>query len=1064
MNRMLAWFAKNGVAPNLMLVLIIASGLLTLQSLPKEVFPEFSSELITVTVPYLGAAPEEVEEAVCARIEERVQDIEAVKRVRSTAAEGTGVVTIELLPGADVRAALDDVKSRVDAIDSFPEETEKPIVKEVILRRGVINVAVSGNAEEQSLKHLAEQVRDELLALPEVTQVELAVARPYEISIEVSESALRRWGLSFAEVANAVRRSSLDLPGGSVKTRGGEILLRTEGQAYTGREFEELVLLTRPNGDRLTLGEVATVVDGFADTEQAARFDGEPAVLVQVFRVGDQDVTEVAEAVKTHVADARASLPEGISLTTWADDTKVLRGRINTLLSNGALGLLLVLTLLALFLRLRLAFWVSVGIVVSFMGALWLMPVFGLTINVISLFAFIVVLGIVVDDAIVVGENIYRHHEEGKEGFRAAIDGVQEVAVPVIFSILTTVAAFAPLITVEGNTGKVLRVIPLIVVATLLFSLVESLLILPTHLAHLRHPKASGELRGMRGAWRRFQDGFGRLLDRLIERSYRPSLRWALAQRYTTVAIALALLLSTVGWVLGGRLKFSFFPPVEADNVVALLTMPQGTAAEVTTRALARIEKSAVDLRRQVAEGGEPEAFRHMLTSIGEQPFRARGRRTAAPAPTVTSAHLGEVNIELAPAEEREITAGELVRRWRELTGPIPDAVELTFSSSLFSTGEAINIQLTGPRLGELQHAADELQEALARYPGVIDITDSFREGKEELELSITREAESLGLSLRDLARQVRQAFYGEEAQRIQRGREEVKVMVRYPEDERRDLSSLERMRIRTPEGDEVPFSVVGRAEPGRGYASIARTDGYRTVNVTADVDLEQANSNEILAAVEREVLPRLMADYHGLGYSLEGEQQQQQESLGGLKQSFAVALILIYALLAIPFRSYLQPMIVMSAIPFGVVGAVWGHVLMGKNLTFLSTFGIVALIGVVVNDSLVLVDFINRDYRSGTPLHQAIVEAGEKRFRPIVLTSLTTFAGLTPLILEKSLQAQFLIPMAISLAFGILFSTFVILILVPVAYLILEDAKAACYRFWGRGAEEEFAEAESAG
>ena len=1041
--KMLTWFAKNGVAANLLMVLIIIGGWINAGKIRKEVFPEFSSDLISVTVPYLGAAPQEVEEAICARIEEAVQDLESVKRLRSIAAEGAGTVTIELLSGSNVRNALDDIKARVDAIDTFPVETEKPIVQELVVRKQVLNIAISGQADERTLKHLAERVRDEVSSLDGISQVELAASRPYEISIEVSENALRRYGLTFDQVAQMVRRSSLDLPGGSIKTEGGEILLRTQGQAYRGHEFAELVLITRPDGSRLTLGQVATVVDGFADTDTSARFDGEPAVLVKVFRVGEQAVTDIATKVKRYVDEARPELPTGISMTIWQDDTEVLRSRMDTLFRNGRAGLILVLLVLALFLRLRLALWVSLGILVSFMGTLWLMPTLGVSISLISLFAFIIVLGIVVDDAIVVGENIYRHHQMGKEGLTAAIDGLREVAVPVTFSVLTTIAAFAPLTMVSGNTGKFMRVIPLVVMSTLAFSLLESLFVLPSHLSHLRN-----RAKKTSNFWTGLQGWVAALFDRLIERSYRPTLDLALRWRYATVAIAVALLMMTLGFIGGGHIKFTFFPPIEGNNVVAFLTLPQGTPPEATAKALEQLENSAEELRREVAEAGEPKAFRHILATIGEHPFRQAQSRTAF-RPTTSAAHLGEVNIELLPGEERDVTATELTKRWRDLTGSIADAIELSFVSSVVSTGEAINIQLAGPDLDDLQLAAAQLKTALAEYPGVFDITDSFRAGKEEVQLDILPRAESLGLTLSDVARQVRQAFYGEEAQRIQRGRDDVRVMVRYPEDERRQLHNLESMRIRTPQGDEVPIASVATMEPGRGYASIARTDRNRTVTVTADVDLEQANSNEILAEVERTVLPRLVADHRGLSYSLEGEQQEQRETLSGLAESFGIALILIYILLAVPFRSYLQPMIVMSAIPFGILGAIWGHVLVGRDLTALSFFGVVALTGVVVNDSLVLVDFVNRAYRGGMPLHDAIAQAGETRFRPIILTSLTTFVGLTPLLLEKSLQAQFLIPMAVSLAFGVLFATGIILILVPVGYYILEDITNTFRRLW---------------
>ncbi|MEM7351529.1 MAG: efflux RND transporter permease subunit, partial [Acidobacteriota bacterium] len=711
-----------------------------------------------------------------------------------------------------------------------------------------------------------------------------------------------------------------------------------------------------------------------------------------------------------------------------------------TLISNGFLGLALVLLVLALFLELRLAAWVALGVPVSFLGALWLMPTLDLSINIASLFGFIVVLGIVVDDSIVVGENVFRHRQAGKEGIVAAIDGAREVAVPVVFSVLTTIAAFAPMTVVPGNLGKAMRVIPLIVISTLVFSLVESLLILPSHLAHLK------SLRGDRkqGLWRRIQGRFSAVLERIIERDYTRVLNTALAWRYTVFALALAALLLTLGYLGGGHLGFSPFPRVEDDNLAVFLTMPQGTTAEVTWQALEQIENAAQELRREVEARGDLGALRHIVTSIGDQPFHAKQSvSTGGVATSYVGSHLGEVHVELAPAEERSIAGAELIRRWRELTGPVPDAVEVVFNSSLFSAGEAINIQLAGDDLDELRRAASEVRSALTAYPGVFDVADSFRVGKQQMKLQITPEAESLGLTLADLAHQVRQAFYGDEVQRIQRGRDEVKVMVRYTDSERRSIASVEDMRIRSRAGEEVPFAVAGTVEMGRGFASIHRADRRRTVNVTASVDEDRVSSNDILADLQADVLPRLLAGYQRVSYSLEGAQQQQAETMGGLARGFLLALFIIYSLLAIPFRSYLQPLIVGSAVPFGIIGACWGHVLMGKNMTIFSLFGIVAVTGVVVNDSLVLVDFVNRARRQGATLEAAIRQAGMQRFRPIVLTSLTTFVGLTPLLLEKSLQAQFLIPMATSIAFGVLFTTAIILLFVPATYYILEDLKS---------------------
>lgn len=1052
MKRIIEWFAANGVAANLLMVFIVATGLVAIVNVRQEVFPELSIDVINIAVPYPGAAPEEVEEGVVVRVEEAIQDLEGIEDIRSVANENAGVVSVFLLQGEDVQEVLNDVKSRVDAIDTFPEEAEEPVIEEVIRRIQVIEVAIYGQTDERTLKVLAEQTRDDLLALPGITQVEVVSARPYEISIEVSEDALRRWGLTFQEVADAVRRSSLDLPGGRIRSRDGEILLRTEGQAYRGIEFERLPLLTLRDGTRLELADVARVVDGFADTDQWSRFDGEPAVVVQVFRVGEQSAIEVSDTVKAYVEEARQRVPEGIQLATWKDDTLVLRSRIDLLTRNGVAGFALVLGVLALFLRLSLALWVAIGIPISFLGAAALMPHFDVSINVISLFAFIVVLGIVVDDAIIVGENIYTTYQSGERGLRAAVRGASQVSTPVIFAVLTSVAAFAPILFVTGNIGKIMRLMPIIVISTLFFSLIESLLILPNHLSHLK-PKS-----GM-GPWRRVQRRISDGLRWLIDNTYEPTLKRTLEWRYLTIAAATAMLFATVGIVRGGWIQFNFLPPIEADNAAVLLTMPQGTPAEVTAEVVRRMETSALELRDELETELGEQPIRHIQASVGDQPFALR--QSQGPAGSIadfSGSHLGEVTLELTPSEVRSISSTEIANRWRDKVGLVPDAVEVSFTASLFSAGEAINVELFGPDVDTLRRVAAGLKTELATYPGVQDVADSYRVGKREIELAITPEAEAAGLSQADLARQVRQAFYGEEAQRIQRGRDDVKVMVRFPEDRRRSLGDLEDLRVRLPSGVEVPFATAAEARLSRGPAAINRTNRNRVINVTADVDLEKGNPSEILADLSAEVMPRLLADYPRVRYSFEGEQEEQRKTLADLQSGFLLALLVIYALLAIPFKSYVQPLIVMSAIPFGFIGAIGGHVLLGQDLAILSIFGIVALTGVVVNDSLVMVDFINRARAAGATLTKAVIESGKARFRPILLTSLTTFAGLTPLLLEKSLQAKFLIPMAISLAFGVLFATFITLILVPTLYTSLEDVRSLARRAIRRPAAGESA------
>ncbi len=1047
----IAWFTRNTVAANLLMWLIVVSGLMMLPVIKKEVFPEIAAQTIAVTVAYPGATPDEVEYSICQRIEEAVQGLTGVKRITSRAAENGGAVNVELLPGIEASAMLNDVKTRVDAIDTFPDESEKPIVQEVVLRRQVLNIAISGDLDERALKNVGQQVRDELARLPDITQVELVSVRPDEISIEVAEEALRRFGIGFDTVAAAVRRSSLDLPGGSLKTTGGEILLRTAGQARSREEFERIVVLRRPDGTTVELGAVATVTDGFADADTAARFDGEPAVMVQVYRVGDQSALDISGAARAYVATKQAELPDGVTLTPWRDETVILNSRIDLLVRNAATGLLLVFCVLALFLRFRLAFWVSLGIPISFLGAIALMPTFGVSINMVSLFAFILVLGIVVDDAIVVGESVFKQLRGGASGVEAAIRGSKLVALPVVFGVMTTVAAFTPLLDVDTNARDLWRHVPLIVIPCLAFSLIESKLILP---AHLSHERADGEARPRRGigrafavvgrAWGALQRPLSRGLESFVDRVYRPVLAVCLRWRYLTWSTGIGTLLITLTLVAGGWIRFDFFPAVEGDNVVASVVLPLGTPAADTRAVLRQLETAATTLGDDLErEHGAP-VFRHVLTSIGEQPYQLdMARNAGVMADAQSGSHLGEINVQMVASEEREISAEEVQRRWRALAGDIVDRYEIAFTSTIVRAGPDIDVQLAAGDIATLRAAADRLKAALASYDGVVDIADSLRAGKPELRFELLPRADALGLTLSDVARQVRQGFYGEEAQRLQRGRDDIKVMVRYPADARRSVADLDDMRIRTATGDAVPLSTVARLRRDRGLSTITRTDLARTVNVTAAIDAQRANTNQIVAELQAHAIPALLAEFPDLTADFEGDASEQQRTLASLLRGAIVALIAIYALMAIPFRSYTQPLMVMAVIPFGLVGAIWGHVFMGMELSIVSMLGLVALTGVVVNDSLVLVDYVNQRRREGHGRVAAVHQAGAARFRPILLTSLTTFASLTPMLLERSVQAQFLMPMAVSLAFGVLFATLITLILVPSGYLILEDLRA---------------------
>ncbi len=1036
---LLGWFASNHVAANLLMSLIVVSGLLTIFSIKIEFFPETSLDIILVTVPYRGASPSEVEEGVCLRVEEAIAGVDGIKRLYSTASEGAGLITVEVEEYADTKDVLDDIKAEVDRIITFPVETEKPIITEVTTRYEVLKVVLYGDVPEKTLRELAQQVSDDLTAMDNISQAELSGVRPYEISIEVSEKTLRKFGLSFDEVAKAVGSSSLDIPGGSIKTRTGEILVRTKGQKYVGSEFEKIIVLTRNDGTEIRLGDIAKVIDGFEDTDVSSRFDGKKAASVKIFRIGDQGALDIADTANRYVEEKQEYLPAGVSIAVWEDTSVILRSRINLLKRNGCIGLVLVFLCLTLFLDIRLAFWTTLGIPISFLGAFWLMPMFGVSLNMISLFAFIMSLGLVVDDAIVVGENIFAYRQRGMDGLSAAIKGAKEMAAPVTMAVLTTIFAFFPLLYTTGLLGKILRVVPIIVISVLVVSLVEALLILPSHLSRSRKPKTA--VGGTMGRLRRhINSGIEGFVKGRFVNFVSGAIRW----RYVTLSCAVAIFLVTVGFIIGGYIKFTFFDPVEADNMVATLTMPQGTAIAQTEEIVKRIEQAAEKVREEFDAGrdGQVSIFKHMSTTIGEHPAAGGHGPEGGDLKGVSSAHLAEVNVELLDGENRDVSSTTLKNRWREIVGEIPGISSLVFLSEIFSAGDDINLELSHSDFDQLLDASEEFKLAIGEYAGTSNITDNFELGKAELKLSLKDSGRILGLTLADLARQVRQGFYGEEVQRIQRGRDDIRVMVRYPEEERESIGDIENMRIRLSDGTEVPFKVLADVKYGRGYANIRRADRRRIVNVTADVDESVANASEINKDLVENVLVKLQNRYPGLKYRFAGAERERSETFSSLGRNFLIAMLAIYGLLAVQFRSYIQPLIVMSAIPFGLVGAAYGHLLMGFNMGLLSMFGVVALSGVVVNDSLIMIDLINRERQSGISLEQVLRDSVIRRFRPIMLTTLTTFFGLVPMLLERSLQARFLIPMAISLAFGVLFATCITLILVPSLYMIFEDLK----------------------
>lgn len=1038
MHALIRWFVYNPVASNLLMGILVVAGLLTLPTMHQEEFPEIEVDAISITVPYLGAAPTEVEEGVCIRIEEAILGSEGIDTIRSSAYEGSCNVVVELLTGIDKGRALNDIKGKVDAIDSFPSETEKAITREITIQATVLQLAISGKADERTLRVVGQTMRDDIAALPGVSQAELLFARPYEISIEVSEQTLRRYGLTLEQVGQAIRHSSLDIPGGSLRTDGGEILLRTKGQAYRGAEFEPIVVLTRNDGTAVTLGDIATVVDGFKDTDLRAHFDGDSAVVIKVSRVGDEDIMGIANQVKAYVAEQQRTLPDGIHLSIWQDESQDLVDRLDALGRNARSGLVLVLLVLTLFLRFRLALWVAAGIPVALLGTIAIFPFFDITISTVSVMAFILVLGILVDDAIVVGERVYAHEEQGKPRQQAAVDGAQEVSIPVIFGVFTTMATFIPIMNIPGGMGSFFSVIGVAVVIALFFSIIESQLILPSHLAHRASESRQQQDRTLLNRWLALQDKISGSLLHIAQTYYLPAVQRAIEWRYLTLSIAITVLLVITSMLMSGRIIFQYFPSVEGNRLYASLTMPEGTPVEHTERAAKRMEAAAQILRKEIdAELGleGKSAVKHILSLVGSSiPKGSIGS-------TVQQSNVAEIGIELElPVGYDGVSTRHFANRWRDLTGSIPDALELGFTADAFGVGDAIDIELRGSDFEHLRAVAAQLRERLQSYAGVQDLTDTFQAGKQEVKLNLLPEARTLGLTVSDLGQQVRQAFYGYEAQRIQRGKDDIRVMVRYPEAERRSLGDLEDMRIRTAEGIEIPFAGVAEAQLGRGYTTIQRVDGRRVVRVIADVNRSINTPEAILGELIRTDIPKILAEYPGVSFALAGEAEERADSMSSLLTYAVLALFIIYALLAIPLQSYLQPLVIMSVIPFGMVGAIIGHLILGLDLVFFSLLGIVALSGVVVNSSLVLVDYINRQRSAGQDLKWAVSHAGSVRFRPIVLTSITTFVGLSPMMALSNMSTHMFVPMATSLAFGVLAGTLITLFLVPCLYLILED------------------------
>ncbi|ALO46677.1 efflux RND transporter permease subunit [Pseudohongiella spirulinae] len=1015
---LIAWFSANSVAANLLMFFILAAGIASVFFIKIQVFPDFETRTIQATMAYPGAAPEEVELAIVVPIEESVQGLTGISRLRSSAREGSGNVTMEVESGYDVTELLNEVKSRIDRISTFPNGVERPVVREIEMVQPVLQISVYGDLDDRALKTLTQSIRDDILLLSEVSQAQIQGDRDYEIAIEVSEHTLREYGLTLAQVAAAVRAGSIDVPGGAIRTENGRIQLRTQQQAYTGDEFGRIVLRTNPDGSRLLVRDIADVRDGFVETENFSRFDGNRALNIQVMVTPEQNVLDVERAVMRYIDDNKATFPSGVSIDAWGSNAFYLQGQLNMMLGNLIMGAALVFLVLTTFLRLNIALWVMVGIPVAFFGAIWLMPLgpFPVDINMISLFGLILVLGIVVDDAIITAESV--HSEVSAEGHSLdnVVAGVKRVAVPATFGVLTTIAAFAPMLLVGGQVAPFFEAIGMVVILCLLFSLIESKLILPAHLAHSRIGLTS---RAQRNWLERYQVWVAEGLDRFIQQIYRPTLSRALEYRYATVAGFIGALILSAGIIMGGVVRFEFFPNIPSDFIEARLTMNDGASFEARNAALTRMEQAILTMNDSIPD---EDPVDHVVV--------------------FTNGDLGgSLVVELTKAEDREVSPTDIEQLWREKVGEIAGAREVRFfSSTSAGGGSPINLRLMGANYQQLEQAANDLVLKLEEYAGVFDVTNSYSQGGDEIKLRIKPQAEQLGLTASALGTQVRQAFFGEEAQRLLRGRDELRVMVRYPEDERRSIANLQDMRIRTADGTEVPFSDVADVTMGEGFSTISRIDRQRTVTVSADVNPLVAQSGTIIRDVISNYVPELLARYPEVNFGLGGASEEQAELIQRIALFFMAAMFLIFTLLAIPLKSYLQPLIVMSVIPFGIIGAVIGHIVFDVTVSMMSLFGLVALAGVIVNDSLIMVDFVNRGRRTGLSIVQAVLDAGTSRFRAILLTTLTTFFGLLPIMFETSMQAQLVKPMTLSLAFGIAFGTVLTLFLIPCLYLMLDD------------------------
>jgi multidrug efflux pump subunit AcrB len=1013
----IAWMVHNPIAANLIMIILLVGGIGMAYTIQKEVFPEAQLDVVEVDVTYPGASPSEVETGVLLPIEEALRGISGIREMTSTAREASASVSLELIAGANRMKIYQEIDQEVSRIQTFPDDIEEPEVRLQSRQREVMEVGLYGDVDQWTLRKLAERLRNRFLENQSITQVELENDLDYVMHVSVPRHRLRELDMTLTEISQEIESSGRDVPAGDLQTSKGKILLRMKERKQWDQEFRKIPILATETGTTLKLGEMARVRDGFEETAYFSQFNGQPSTELAIYRVGSQSPLEISDAVKSTLAEFESELPPGVQARIDSNTADDYDERLSLLVENGILAVFIVLFILGLFLEYRLAFWVMMGMAISFVGAFLFLPWIGVTLNMVSMFAFLVVLGIVVDDAIVVGENVYEYREQGMDFVSAAIEGARDISVPVIFSILTNIVAFVPLLFIPGTMGNFWRPIPAVVIVVLTLSLFEALFILPAHLAHSSENSATALGRFVH----RWQQYFADRFNAFVETYYRPFLDFCLKFRYVTLCLAITALVVVSGYAVSDHMGMIMMPEVAADEIGASVNMPSDTTE---------------DQARVVAE---------QVTEATQRVYEEHDLHTAVEGITTNLyGTLVDVELVMYPANQRDLRADEIIELWRSEIGDIEGVDQITFQAERGPGGwrDDITVDISHDNISVLEDASQRLRQEMEQFENTVGVNDNYEVASAQLDFKIRPEGRQLGLTPSYVGQQLRSSFFGDLALRQLRGINEVEIRVKLPESQRRSLSDLEELTIRTPDGIQVPLMDVVRVEEGTAYNSINRRGGRRVISVGTDVQPKN-EVGQVRASLDNEVLPELRAEFPGLSWTFEGSQAEMRESTQTLWAGFMLAMFVIYSLLAIAFGSYVQPLIVMFSIPFGIVGAVVGHILLGYSLSLISLMGIIALSGVVVNDSLIMIDYANRK-REDESAFEAIHEAGIRRFRPILLTTLTTFGGLTPIILETSRQATYLIPMAISLGFGILFATSIILVIVPCLYMAFEDVNSS--------------------